>query len=107
MRLRITILAFIGMLATLPAYAMDLHQARTTGAVGEKADGYIAALKPTPDVNSLVSEINAKRRLEYTRISKENGQPVDIVAKLAAPQIISGLERGSRYQDSDGRWKTR
>lgn len=108
MKLRfLTVLAVTGLLTAFPAYALDLHQARSSGMVGERLDGYVAARKATPEVNALVAEVNAKRKQEYARISKENGQPVDVVAKLAAAQIISGLEAGSAYQANDGSWKTR
>ena len=107
MKTRFLTLLAIGILAAAPAFALDLHQARAAGMVGEKLDGYAAALKSTPEVKALVAEVNAKRKQEYTRISAQNGQPVDVVAKLAAAQIIGGLESGSSYQASDGSWKTR
>lgn len=102
-----TVLALLGALVALPAFALDLHEARSSGMVGEKLDGYTAALKETAEVKALVAEVNAKRRQEYVRISKENGQTVDVVAKLAAAQIINGLGDGSHYQAPDGSWKTR
>ncbi|MFO0389294.1 MAG: YdbL family protein [Alphaproteobacteria bacterium] len=102
-----SLLTLFLMLFALPAMALGLADARKQGMVGEKTDGYVAAIKASGDVNSLVSEVNAKRKAEYTRISKENGQPVDVVAKLASPQIIEGLPAGSLYQGSDGVWKTR
>ncbi|MDX1975705.1 MAG: YdbL family protein [Rickettsiales bacterium] len=91
----------------LPALALDLQTARTSGAVGEKTDGYIAAVQSSAEVNALVSEVNGKRQAEYARISKQNGQPVNVVAKLAAEQIISGLPAGAMYQDTSGNWKKR
>lgn len=103
----ITVLALACMLLALPAYALDLHEARSAGVIGETLEGYVAPLKETPEVEALVSEINGKRKQEYARISKENGQPVDIVAKLAAEQIINRLEPGNYYQGPDGKWKTR
>ncbi len=103
----LTILAMLGALIAFPAFALDLHQARTSGMVGEKLNGYAAALKDTPEIDALVADVNAKRKQEYARISKQNGQPVDVVAKLAAAQIINGLEAGGSYQDANGNWKTR
>lgn len=94
-------------LLSFPAFALDLHSARAGGQIGEKADGYVAAITASPEVNSLVSEVNGKRRQEYARISGQNGQPVDVVAKLAAQQIIAGLEAGAMYQDTNGNWKKR
>ncbi len=87
--------------------ALELHTARASGAVGEKQDGYIGAIQNSPEVGNLISDVNAKRKTEYTRISKQNGQPVDIVAKLAAAQIIGKLPSGAMYQDNDGSWKKR
>jgi uncharacterized protein YdbL (DUF1318 family) len=95
------------MFLAMPAYALDLQGARSSGQVGERLDGYVAARKETADVRSLVAEVNAKRRQEYTRISKENNQSVDVVAKLAAEQIINGLAPGAYYQAPDGSWKQR
>lgn len=95
------------MLLAAPAYALDLHEARVSGVVGERLDGYIAARKDTPEIQALVSEVNAKREQEYNRISKENNQSVAVVAKLAAEQIINGLEPGFFFQEPDGSWKRR
>ncbi|MDD3370385.1 MAG: YdbL family protein [Alphaproteobacteria bacterium] len=94
-------------LAASPALALDLHGARGSGLVGEKADGYVTALKPSAEVSALVSDVNAKRKNEYARISKQNGQPIDVVAKLAAQQIVGNLAPGSKYQGTDGSWKTK
>lgn len=95
------------MFLAVPAWALDLHGARVAGQVGEKNDGYVTALKPSGEVNALVADVNAKRKAEYARISKENGQPVDVVAKLAAGQIINGLPTGASFQDGSGNWKTK
>lgn len=99
--------AVAAMLVAMPALALDLHAARAQGQIGEKLDGYVTALKPSSEVNALVSSVNAKRRAEYTKISKQNGEPVDVVGKLAAPQILQGLESGASYQDSNGNWQVR
>jgi hypothetical protein len=90
-----------------PAFALDLQDARAQGLVGEKLTGYVAAVKASGDVNALVSEVNAKRKAEYQRISTSNGQPVDVVAKLASAQIIQGLSKGQLYEGADGSWKKR
>ena len=108
MKLRLaTLLALLGALVVTPALALDLHQARSTSLVGEQLDGYVAALNPTSEVQALVADVNAKRQREYARISQQKGQPVDVVAKLAAQQIITQLAPGSPYQGMDGSWKKR
>ena len=70
-----------------PVFALDLAGARAAGSVCEQSDGYIKAT--TGDASSLAASVNAGRKAEYARISKQNGQSVDVVAKLAAQQIIS------------------
>ena len=101
----LSFLVLSGALIALPAFALDLQSARVGGMVGEKLDGYIAAVQASPDVNALVNDVNVKRREEYARISKQNGQSVDVVAKLAAQQVIAKLPDGASYQAADGSWK--
>jgi uncharacterized protein YdbL (DUF1318 family) len=93
----------VSMLA-MPAFALDLQSARAQGVVGETQKGYVEAIANTPEVNKLVGEVNAARMVEYGRISKENGQPVDVVAKIAAGKIIGGLGKGAHYQGANGKW---
>lgn len=95
--------AFVVLLSA-EAFAMDLSQARSSGLVGEKLDGYVGAVSSSPEANALVAEINARRRTEYQKISKENGQPIAIVGKVAAENIINGLPKGSLYQGANGNW---
>ncbi len=101
------ILAAVAVAWALPALALDLSTARGQGLVGEKTDGYITAIKSSAETDALVNEVNAKRKAEYARISKENGQPVDVVGKVAAEQVIGNLPKGAMYQDASGQWKTR
>ncbi len=95
----------VGLLFAGQAFALELSQARSQGIVGEKLDGYIAPVKPSADASAVVTEVNARRRAEYEKISKENGQPVSVVAKVAAGTIINGLPSGAMYQAADGSWK--
>ncbi len=94
----------ICMVFSVSAYAMDLQSARDSGAVGERLDGYVAVLKSSGEVDALVKDINHRRLVEYERISKENKQPVEVVAGLAAKQIIGRLSKGHFYQSPDGSW---
>ncbi len=85
-------------LATLvfakPVLALDLQQARTQGIIAEQPDGYVKVLQPRPEATQLANEVNDARTKEYQRISKEKGQPVDIVAKVAAEEIAKKLNAG-------------
>jgi hypothetical protein len=106
MKKLIAIIAII-FAATTSASALDLQSARATGQIGEKNDGYVTALQSTLEAKNLAAEVNEKRKAEYARISKENGQTVDVVAKIAAGQIITKLPAGAKYQDNSGAWKTK
>lgn len=100
-------LAFGLFLAATAAHAMTLHDARNAGILGEKNDGYVVVLKKSAEADALASDVNDKRRQEYARISKENGQPVSVVGSIAAARIVENLSPGDKYQDASGSWKTR
>ncbi len=89
------------------ANALDLQAARSQGIIGEQSDGFVAVLKANPEAIKLAGEVNAARKQEYQRISKENGQPVDVVGKVAAVEIIKKLPAGASYQSDNGSWKQR
>jgi len=108
MKLRfISMIVALSVLLAFPAFALNLHQARDAGIFGEKNDGYVAVLKKTPEAEALAKDINQKRKQEYERISKQNNQPVKIIASHAAKQIAEGINAGNKYQDTNGNWKTR
>lgn len=103
-----TFLAIILLLVSLAgndAFALGLDEARTQGLVGETLNGYIEPVsQATPEVQALTSEINSKRKQEYQEISARNGQPLDVVEKLAAGKIIAKLGSGQYYKDQSGNW---
>lgn len=103
----LTSMTLIAMAFALPALAMDLQEARNTGLVGEARAGYVQAIGDNPEIAEFVADINAKRKAEYVRISQENGQPSNIVAKMAAEQILNRLRAGNYYEGADGSWKKR
>ena len=101
----IPMIALSAALFSVPALALDLHSARANGSIGEKADGFVQPLSGGAAVETLAAEVNTKRRQEYAKISASKGQPVDVVGKIAAQQIIGSLPPGSQYQDAGGHWQ--
>lgn len=102
---RFSAAALTAFLLAAPAFALDFQSAKSQGLVGEAMTGYIAPVNAaSPEVNTLVLEVNAKRRLEYQRISGENGQPLSVVEKLAAGKIFDKLEKGAYYKAANGSW---
>jgi hypothetical protein len=101
--LTIIALPLLGLLS-LPASALNLGQAKAQGLVGETTSGYLAAVKPGPEVNDLVNDINAKRRAAYQNIARKNGQPLATVEKLAGEKAINSTPSG-QYVNVGGSWR--
>jgi uncharacterized protein YdbL (DUF1318 family) len=74
------------MLIALPVFALDLGQAKSGGLVGETNTGYLAAVKPSAEVDALVASINSQRKAQYQKIATKN----DI--SLGAVEARAGLK---------------
>src|SRR5215813_2940477 len=87
-------------------FAAPLDDARAAGLVGERPDGYLAAVQPNPppDIAALVKEINAKRRAAYEDIAKKQNVPVDEVGALTAEKIKAKARAGEYFLNADGTW---
>lgn len=110
MKMKLKLFTLIGavmILFAVPAFAMDLLEARTSGKVGELNTGYVQALVSSSEVEALVADVNNRRGIEYKKISMQNGQSADVVAKIAAEKIIENLPSGAKYQDAGGSWQTK
>lgn len=88
-----------------PAY----QNARETGLVGEKADGYLGfAVLPSAAIRALVEDINIKRKAAYSKEALANGATVEEMALRSGCRLIA--ERtvaGEKYQTPSGQWMTR
>lgn len=105
MKLVKTTLLCLSLVFALPALAITLDEARSSGLVGEANSGYIAIVDETsPELESLVMEVNAKRKREYAAIAKRNGIDIAQVAARAAEKLEARLKPGEFYQDTRGRW---
>lgn len=69
--------------------ALDLDSARSSGKVEELADGYLKASDASAE--TLVQEVNAKRKAHYEEVAKKTNVPVEEVAKAAALKIKEKL----------------
>lgn len=78
------------------AFAADLDQAKQAGQIGERADGYLGLVVDSApaDVRELVAEVNAKRKLEYERIARQNNLSVEQVRALAGKKAIEKTRSG-------------
>ena len=96
----------IFMALAMPAIAETLDGARAKGLIGERPDGYVGAVgSPSPDIQSLITNVNTQRRSKYEQIAKQKGVPVEQIGALTAEKIIQdNLQPGWFYMDSGGNW---
>jgi uncharacterized protein YdbL (DUF1318 family) len=86
--------------------ADQLTDAKRTGSVGERPDGYLGLVDQNAgaEVKALVQEINAKRRAGYSAIAKKNGTSVAAVAALAGGKLVAKAPPGEYVMTSSGKW---
>lgn len=87
-----------------PAY----QSARSAGQVGEKPDGYLGVVGSQPAaIQSLVSDLNIRRRENYAQKAQEQGVTLQEYAITQGCILIARTSPGEKYQDPDGNWQTR
>lgn len=87
-----------------PAYAA----ARAAGQVGEKMDGYLGIISgETSELRRVVSDINIRRRQEYSQRAQAAGATLEEFAFTAGCIAIARTAPGEKYQAPGGQWKTR
>jgi uncharacterized protein YdbL (DUF1318 family) len=87
-----------------PAY----ETARSSGAIGEKPDGYLGYVtSPSPAIKALVEDINIKRKAAYTRKAQETNSTVEQFAFTSGCNLIMRTSAGEKYQTPSGSWNTR
>lgn len=94
------------MLSATVALADPLSDAKSAGQVGELPSGYLGIVVPNPsaDIRALVSNINAARKAEYQRIAEKNGQPLNVIERLAGEKVVEKAPPGQFVQTGDGLW---
>jgi uncharacterized protein YdbL (DUF1318 family) len=86
--------------------AQSLDALRANGTVAERYDGYVMVRGGSADasVKALVDEVNAKRRAIYEKRAKEEGVPVDQVARVYAGQVMQSAPAGTWFLNESGSW---
>ena len=96
----------LSLLLITPAFALDLGEAKSKGLVGETSKGYIAAVKPSGEVNALVKDINSQRKAHYQKIAQKNKISLEAVEVRAGQKAISKTPSG-QLVNSGGGWQTK
>ena len=89
------------------AWAIDIHQAKAQGLVGEANTGYLAAVR-TPasrEVQALISSVNAKRKAEFERTANKTNTTVAQVSNRFYELAVQRTAAGHYYQDKGGAWR--
>ena len=92
----------LSMLLSLPALALDLGDAKSQGLVGETAEGYLGAVKSSPEVDALVENINSKRKAQYQKIADKNKISLQAVEARAGQKAMSKTPAGQFVNPGSG-----
>ena len=90
------------------AQALDIHQAKSQGLVGEQADGYVGIPNPpgSAEVQKLVADVNLQRRELYQKAAAAMSPPVSLeaYAAIAGAKLVQSAPSGEYVRGSDGKW---
>ncbi len=105
--LALTALLLIGLILPLaPVWAGPLEDAKANGQIGERSDGYVGIrVEEAPqDVQALVADINAKRKLEYEKVAERNAIDIEEVGVVAGRKLIRRAKPGEWVRSPKGKW---
>jgi hypothetical protein len=104
---RLTIAVCVAILWTAvasSALALSLDEAKANGLVGEKANGYLGAVRQAnAETQALIDDVNKKRQQAYEDIAKRNGTTVRSVETLAGEKAVQNTKPGN-YIEGPGGW---
>lgn len=89
----------------LTANAITLADAKAQGLVGEQPNGYVGIVgTTTPELKTLVNDINKQRHDSYVQIALHNGTTIDAVETLAGQKAIGLTQTGNYIKTPSGDW---
>ncbi len=94
------------LLLALPALALTLDEAKSSGQVGEQADGYLGTVNANPSAaaKALVKEINGKRHELYLQKAAKAGVATEIMEQRTGERLQQMTPAGEYIQRPDGSW---
>ena len=101
--------ALAGLIAAGPALAQEsaaITQARQSGVIGERYDGYLGFVTAAPaGVRRQVNAINIRRRSLYYGLAARKGVTPEEVGITAACSLFRRLRAGEYYFPGQGGWQ--
>jgi uncharacterized protein YdbL (DUF1318 family) len=88
------------------AFAVSLHEAKSSGLVGERNDGYVGYVvtPPSAEVKVVVKDVNNKRKAKFSESAKSNNVQVEQVSSRFYQRAVKATKAGQYYQDASGAW---
>lgn len=98
---------FSSLLLAVPAFALDLQQAKSDGLVGELVTGYLGSpqAQPSSEVKELITDINEKRKAKYQQLAKSQGLPLASIETLAGEKSFEKTASGHFINVPGSGWK--
>ena len=85
------------------AFAINLQQAKAQGKVGETESGYIEAIKDSKEIQTLVKQVNGKRKQIYLKMARKNKVKLDQIEILAGEKALKKTRAGHLIKKG-GQW---
>ena len=86
-------------------WALDLHQAKQQGLIGEQLNGLVGVVRGSGEVNAIANDINRKRLANYQDIARRTGTSLTVVQSRAGQLNIERTASGHYIQLADGSWQ--
>jgi uncharacterized protein YdbL (DUF1318 family) len=98
---------FVTLFISSMALAITLDEAKSQGLVGEKVDGYVAAViaNPSAEVQELILTTNDGRRQVYGELAQRNNITIEAVGIVSAEKLREKALRGEYVQSTSGQWE--
>lgn len=86
-----------------------VDNAKSQGLVGERIDGYLGLVTGlvSPDIQSAVNEINIRRKSAYTKLARDQGVEIGVIARLTGEKLVGKALSGHKTMGANGTWQTR
>jgi uncharacterized protein YdbL (DUF1318 family) len=92
--------------ATSPAWAIDIDDAKAQGLVGEAMTGYLAPVRvpASAEVQALIDDVNRKRKALFEQTAAKTNTSLVQVSHRFYELAVERTAPGNYYQDASGRW---